>query len=121
MTPTTRPLIYVSGPMTKGNFIQNIRAGINTGNELRIMGYIPFIPHLSTLWELVANPCPGYEDMMDYDLELVKRCDLIYRMPGESPGADREVALARELGIPVLFSLEEAKSFYEGLNAPLPF
>jgi len=29
------------------------------------------------------------------------------RLPGESPGADREVALAAELGIPVFYSVEE--------------
>lgn len=118
---TSKPFIYVSGPITRGNFIQNIRNGIHTGNELRLLGYLPFIPHLSALWELVATPCPGYEDMMDYDLEMVRRCDLVLRMPGDSPGADREVDLARELGIPVLFGLDQAESYMRTLNAPVSF
>ena len=38
---------------------------------------------------------------------LLQHCDAVLRLPGESRGADQDVAIARERGIPVYFSLEE--------------
>ena len=41
----------------------------------------------------------------------VERSDYLLRLKGESAGADKEVALAKELGIPVYYSI---KSLLEG-------
>ena len=38
---------------------------------------------------------------------LLARCDAVLRLPGDSSGADRDVAIARERGIPVYFALED--------------
>ena len=38
---------------------------------------------------------------------LLARADAVLRLPGESKGADQDVAIARERGLPVYFSLEE--------------
>lgn len=38
---------------------------------------------------------------------LLKRCDAVLRLPGESRGADQDVAIARNRGIPVYFRLDE--------------
>jgi hypothetical protein len=38
---------------------------------------------------------------------MLARCDALLRLPGESPGADREVKRARELWIPVYGLLED--------------
>ena len=43
------------------------------------------------------------------DLRLVERCDVLVRLPGDSAGADREVAHARRRGIPVGFLPERAE------------
>ena len=45
---------------------------------------------------------------MKIDLEFLSRCDVLIRIPGESPVADIEVATAIQSGIPVLNNLEEA-------------
>jgi hypothetical protein len=42
-----------------------------------------------------------FEDWMGLDLAWVEAADALIRLPGESVGADQEVALARKLGIPV--------------------
>lgn len=39
---------------------------------------------------------------------LLTKCDAVLRLPGESKGADQDVRIARERGLKVFFSLEEA-------------
>jgi hypothetical protein len=38
---------------------------------------------------------------------LLAHCDAVLRLPGESTGADQDVAIARERGIPVYFRVED--------------
>lgn len=38
---------------------------------------------------------------------LLQICDAVLRLPGESTGADNDVRLARERGLPVYYRLEE--------------
>jgi len=38
---------------------------------------------------------------------LLQRCDAVLRVEGESKGADQDVRIARELGLPVYFKIEE--------------
>jgi hypothetical protein len=38
---------------------------------------------------------------------LLQKCDAVLRLPGESRGADQDVAIARERNLPVYFSLDE--------------
>jgi hypothetical protein len=42
---------------------------------------------------------------------LLQRCDAVLRLPGESTGADRDVALARERGLPVYHSLGQIPGY----------
>jgi hypothetical protein len=41
---------------------------------------------------------------------LLDRCDAVLRIPGDSRGADMDVARARELGLPVYFEVDELPS-----------
>lgn len=72
------------------------------------MGLIPLIPHLTHLWEK-QFPHP-YQIWLDYDMHWLRKCDIVYRFPGESNGADKEVEEARRLNIPVVFSLEDLRA-----------
>jgi hypothetical protein len=38
---------------------------------------------------------------------LLARCDAVLRLPGESKGADQDVAIAASRGLPVYYSLDE--------------
>jgi hypothetical protein len=44
---------------------------------------------------------------------LLQHCDAVLRLPGESRGADQDVAIARQLGIAVYWSLEEIPDLVE--------
>ena len=91
--------VYVAGPFTHGDQAANVRAAIDAGKRLMDAGLHPFVPHLSWFSDFV-HPTP-YEEWLAYDLEWIKRCDAVLRLPGYSPGAEREANFARFLGIPV--------------------
>lgn len=91
--------VFVAGPYTGGDVAENVRAAIQAAESLRRAGFIPFLPHLTHFWHLVT-PAP-YQAWIDYDAAWLERCDALVRLPGDSPGADGEVALARRRGIPV--------------------
>jgi hypothetical protein len=40
-------------------------------------------------------------------VRLLERCDAVLRVPGASKGADEDVRLARERGLPVYFRVED--------------
>jgi hypothetical protein len=98
--------IYVAGPYTKGDVIINVREAVKVGDRLRLMGHVPYIPHLSMLWHLIL-PHEDIDYWYQFDLEWLKKCDALFRFPGESKGADTEVEVARAKGLPVYFTFEE--------------
>ncbi len=96
--------IYVAAPFTSDPVGNTVRA-IEAANELRRAGFHPFVPHVACDWAAQAD---GYEAAMRECFEWVRACHALIRLPGASSGADREVALARELGIPVYASVAQA-------------
>jgi hypothetical protein len=96
--------VYVAGPYSKGDVEGNVRRAIYAANKLWAAGFVAFVPHITHLWNLIA-PHP-YEDWIAWDLVWVEACDYLIRLEGESPGADREVAFARERGIPVYHGVD---------------
>ena len=96
--------VYIAGPYTRGNVAENVVAGIKAADQLMGLGYVPYLPHLSHFWHLL---CPhDYETWMKLDFAWLETCQSVLRLPGESPGADRECELAVILGIPVYYSIE---------------
>jgi len=86
-------LIYVAGPLNTGSDeIQNIRNAILVANDILNIGALPYVPHLSTLWHLVI---PRHREIwLATDKRWIDKCDALYRMPGDSVGADEEVEYA---------------------------
>lgn len=91
--------VYVAGPLTKPSPAHNVKKAIDAADQLLALGFMPFVPHLSHLWDTVSPK--DYEDWMRWDMAWLGRCDALLRLAGESSGADREVEQARTLGIPV--------------------
>lgn len=96
--------VYVAGPITKGDQFLNVRNAILVADDLLFSGMSPFVPHLCSLWHIVAPQ--DYERWMSYDQEWLEVCDVLLRIPGESSGADREIVQAMDLGIPVYYDLQ---------------
>ena len=93
--------VYVAGPITKGNTLLNIRNAMTVGTELITRGYVPYIPHNDFIQYMLDPKALDYETILDQDLAWVERCDALLRLPGDSPGADREVAHALKHGLAV--------------------
>jgi hypothetical protein len=103
MNNTRQTRVYVAGPYSGGDTAVNVRTAIIAANQLRDRRFAPFVPHLTHFWHLV---CPrDYEDWLDLDNQFLPCCDCVLRLPGESSGADKEVELARSLGLPVYKSI----------------
>lgn len=96
----SRPLIYLAGPYTEPDPVQNTHRMIRIADALLDAGFVPLVPHLTLAWHLVSPK--RYETWLDYDRQLLSRCDAVLRMPGYSRGATQETVLARSLGIPVI-------------------
>ena len=97
--------IYLAHPISKGNQFQNIRGAVVTADRLMRAGYVVFNPGLSALHDMIIKGTP-YELYMAQDFAWIEKCDCLIRLPGESQGADREVAYAKDIGIPVFFGVE---------------
>jgi len=101
-----RPLVYVAGPITVPEPMENTHRALAIGAQLLDSGHVvPFVPHLTCLWNIVT-PRP-YEEWMHFDFDMIHHCDALLRIPGESNGADREAALADELDIPVFYEVDD--------------
>jgi hypothetical protein len=101
-----KPLVYLAGPYSSPDPVENTHATIMLATELVEAGRVtPIVPHLSLAWHLVTPRPIGF--WYAYDLEVLARCDYILRMPGASTGADSEVKEAERLAIPVAYDLPE--------------
>jgi hypothetical protein len=105
-------LVYVSGPISKGDQFRNVQSGIDAYNDLMDEGIDAYCPHW-TLFAHMTRP-RTHDQWMRHDLDVIlPRCNAVLRLPGESIGADMEVQRARELGIPVFESLAGLRRWWK--------
>jgi hypothetical protein len=93
------PYVYIASPYTKGDLAANVAHSMAAAHVVLDAGlpvYCPLLTHF-----LHMQSPRSYEDWMALDLAWLRRCDALIRLPGDSPGADREVEEAKRLGLPV--------------------
>lgn len=116
-----KPLVYVAGPFRRPDPIANTHRAVREGMALWDSGRVAvLIPHLTLVAHLVEPRAD--RDWLDFDLDQLEHCHAVLRLPGESAGADAEVARAHELGLPVFHHRGEVVAWVastEGL-APDP-
>lgn len=100
-------LIYVAGPLTQGDRKLNCHRAANIGHELRRRGHQPYVAHL---WDLVLPEFAieelTYDEWLEEDFKWLAVCDALFRMAGYSPGAEKEVSRAVELGLPIYIGFD---------------
>ena len=101
--------VYIAGPYTNGGIVHNIQAAIDWAETIMERGFVPYIPHLSHLWD-IYSPHP-YDEWLEFDLKWLDRCDALLRIPGVSAGADMEVGYALEHNIPIFNSVMELSKY----------
>jgi hypothetical protein len=116
----TQPLIIlVAGPYRSGtnNDPQLIAKNLDRLEQFSLQVYKA--GHIPLIGEWVALPIAkqaGSSHLGDTISEqflypvanrLIQRCDAVLRIEGQSKGADEDVRLARQRGLPVYFNIEE--------------
>ncbi len=117
-----RKRCYIAGPISKGNLGLNIQQARDAFMALARADLAPMAPQLHCYLDahfgmalLSINPGGlGHAVWLQIDLPWVAVSDCVLRLPGESVGADMEVAEADRLGIPVFHSIEEVVAWVKG-------
>ena len=120
MSQASQPkLILIAGPYRSGTnddpvkMAANLRRLEEASWPLFEMGHIPMIGEWVALpiWQTAGGMTVGdalYEQILHPTAgRLIQICDAVLRLPGVSKGADNDVRLARERGIPVYSSIGE--------------
>lgn len=112
-------IILIAGPYRSGTnddplkMSANLRRLENFALPIYRIGHIPMIGEwvaLPILRSAGSNEVASFvqeEFLYPVATRLLTRCDAVLRIPGESKGADQDVRIARERGLPVFRSVEE--------------
>ena len=112
-------LILIAGPYRSGTNDDPILIQQNLDNlesmalPLFRKGHVPLIGEWIALpiMKLAGSKKPGDEawNEIQYPVahRLLERCDAVLRISGESKGADQDVKIAKERGIPIYYNLDE--------------
>jgi hypothetical protein len=106
--------IYIAGAYSADNVLSvldNIRKGIRVGTELLLKGYYPFIPWLdyNVFLQLRDNENISVETIKEHSIAWLEVSDAVLVLSNweNSKGTIAEIARAKELNIPVYYSIEE--------------
>ncbi len=105
------PLVYVAGPYTNPDPVRNTHDAVQWAEKIIQTGQMSaMVPHITLLWHAIAP-----HDDVDYwyalDIAHLARCDAVFRFPGASSGADKEVEFALEESIPVFTDFDELRKW----------
>ena len=98
-------IIYITSPYTIGDVAANVAVQMDAAHRILDAGHCPVAPLLSHYLHIHRQR--PYRDWVEMDLALIPKMDVVLRRPGESKGADGEVALAKALGIRVVYGWTE--------------
>lgn len=111
--------ILIAGPYRSGTnddpvlMENNLRKLEEAALPIFRAGHLPVIGewYALPLLKVAGSQFPGdsvYEEIL-YPIagRIIRRCDAILRLEGASKGADEDVRLAKEIGIPVYYRLED--------------
>ncbi len=127
MTDTPhRLLILIAGPYRSGTgddpqkMADNLRRLEEASWPIFKAGHVPMIGEWVALpiWRVAGGQAVGdalYDEILHPTAgRLIDRCDAVLRLAGDSQGADNDVRLARERGIPVYFHADEIPVYRGG-------
>jgi hypothetical protein len=112
-------MILIAGPYRSGTgdvserMAENLRVLEHYALPLYRAGHLPMIGEWVALpiIRVAGSVCVGDSVYREYlypvASRLLERCDAVLRIPGESKGADQDVAIARQRGLPVFYKIED--------------
>lgn len=97
----SRPRVYISGPITKGNRNEHYFRAAEIEKALMLSGFAPLNPMRSITLPFAWQENMPHDLWLAVDLAWIEACDAVVRLPGESKGADEECDFATSHGIPI--------------------
>lgn len=125
-------LILIAGPYRSGTnddpakMAANLKVLEAPSHALFRAGHVPMIGEWVALpiWHAAGGKAVGdelYEEIFHPVAgRLLALCDAVLRLPGASKGADNDVRIARERGIPVYERLEDVPGCEAFATVPIP-
>lgn len=118
MTTPKPMLILIAGPYRSGTdgdpaaMAANLERLETAAWPIFAAGHIPMIGEwvaLPVLSSAGAGPTDTLAEEVLYPTaqRLLQRCDAVLRLPGDSTGADQDVAIAESRGLPVYYDIAE--------------
>jgi hypothetical protein len=127
MTVTNkRMLILIAGPYRSGTgddpkkMEANLKRLEAASWPIFQVGHVPMIGEWVALpiWQVAGGQAVGdalYDQILHPTAgRLIERCDAVLRLEGASAGADNDVRLATERGIPVYYHIDEVPQYHAG-------
>jgi len=114
-----KPVVYVAGPYSATDVkaqAENVLRAVEVASALFDAGYFPFCPH-SMGWQISINrlhrdkEAIPWETWMDWGSVFLVSSQAVYVID-DSPGTRIEVRIAKELGIPVVYTIEELEDVF---------
>jgi hypothetical protein len=87
--------------------LENFALPIYRAGHIPMIGEWVALPILRSAESNEAGFVASEEILYPVAARLLTRCDAVLRIPGESKGADQDVRIASERGLPVFRSVEE--------------
>jgi len=109
-------LILIAGPYRSGTdgdpalIARNLERLEEAAAPIHRLGHVPMIGEwvaLPILRGMDESDAEGGDVMYETAHRLLQHCDAVLRLPGASAGADKDVEIARERGLPVYRTIEE--------------
>jgi hypothetical protein len=114
--PTTRPVVYIASPYSKGDPAINTHFQCEVWDKLMNDGVVWPVAPLWSHFQHTLYP-RKYQDWIAYDMAMIPRYDACLRINPDYPelkyattqssGADNEAAEFKRLGKPVFYSIED--------------
>ncbi len=126
----TRPmLILIAGPYRSGTgddpelMAANLTRLEQAAWPLFRAGHVPIIGEWVALPVLRSAGADGVTDPLAEQVmyptaqRLLQHCDAVLRLPGASTGADQDVAIAQERGLPLYHRIQEVPGYQSATAA----
>ena len=104
-------IVYVAGPYSKGDVAVNVKRAIDRGMMINSLGHYAVVPHLTHFMHMM-HPHP-YEYWLELDERILTKFDCLFRMMGESSGADSEELVAQAFNIPIVRTMKALQELEE--------
>jgi hypothetical protein len=121
-TMTKPMLILIAGPYRSGTddepellaanlaYLESMAWPIFQSGHIPMIGEWVALPVMEGVGSVTGDPV-SLTVLTPTAERLLEHCDAVLRLPGESAGADNDVRIARQRGIPVYHSIEEIPGY----------